>query len=79
MKIRVSCYEGYTAEEMPRFFSLGSRRLEVVEILDRWRGEDHEYFKLVASDGDRYVLRHDREKEEWEITLFISGPHPSPG
>jgi hypothetical protein len=73
MKIRVLCYEGYAAGETPRFFFLGDRRLEVVEILDRWRGEDHEYFKLAASDGDRYILRRDREREEWEITLFTNG------
>lgn len=78
MKIRVSCYEGYTTEETPRSFSLGDRRLEVVEILDRWRGEDHEYFKLAASDGNRYILRRDREREEWEITLFTSGTLPRP-
>ena len=78
MKIRVSCYEGYTTEETPRSFSLGDRRLVVVEILDRWRGEDHEYFKLAASDGNRYILRRDREREEWEITLFTSGTLPRP-
>lgn len=73
MKIRVSCYEGYTSEEMPRSFFLGDRRFEVAEILDRWRGEDHEYFKVVASDGNRYILRRNWVQEEWEITLFTSG------
>jgi hypothetical protein len=73
MKIRVSCYEGYTSDETPRSFCLGDRWLEVVEILDRWRGEDHEYFRLVASDGNRYILRRDRVRDEWEITLFTSG------
>jgi hypothetical protein len=73
MKIRVSCYEGYTSGETPRSFCLGDRWLEVVEILDRWRGEDHEYFRLVASDGNRYILRRDRVRDEWEITLFTSG------
>jgi hypothetical protein len=73
MKIRVLCYEGYKAQESPRAFLLGETRLEVVEVLDRWRGEDHEYFKLTASDGNRYILRRDRVREEWEITLFTSG------
>ncbi|NJD61369.1 MAG: hypothetical protein FIA93_01440 [Deltaproteobacteria bacterium] len=73
MKVRVSCYEGYRGEESPRSFSLGDRRLEVVEILDRWRGEGHEYFKLAASDGNRYILRRDREREEWEIIQFTRG------
>ena len=74
MKIRVSCYEGYIGEETPRAFLLGERRLDVLEVLDRWRGEDHEYFKLAASDGNRYILRRDRERGEWEITLFERDP-----
>jgi hypothetical protein len=72
MRIRVLCYEGYKSQETPRAFFLGERRLEVVEVLDRWRGEDHEYFKLTASDGNRYILRRDRKREVWEITLFTS-------
>jgi hypothetical protein len=79
MKIRVLCYEGYAPGETPRAFYLGDRRLEVSEILDRWRGEDHDYFKLVASDGNRYILRRDRAREEWEITLFTREPPPRPG
>lgn len=78
MKIRVSCYEGYRGEESPRSFSLGDRRLEVAEILDRWRGEGHEYFKLTASDGNRYILRRDREREEWEIIQFTLGAPDRP-
>jgi hypothetical protein len=77
MKVRVLCYEGYTGEETPRGFYLGERLIEVVEILDRWRGEDHEYFKLSASDGSRYIIRRDRERGEWELTLFTRGtPFP---
>jgi hypothetical protein len=77
MKVRVSCYEGYMGEESPRSFSLGDRRLDVAEILDRWRGEGYEYFKLAASDGNRYILRRDRVREEWEIIQFTLGT-PAP-
>jgi len=73
MMIRVLCYEGYTGEETPRAFYLGERLVEVAEILDRWRGEDHEYFKLAARDGSRYILRRDRDSGEWELTLFTRG------
>ncbi len=72
MNIRVLCHEGYKSGETPRAFYLGDRRLEVSEVLDRWRGEDHEYFKIDASDGNRYILRYDREEDAWEITLFTS-------
>jgi hypothetical protein len=74
MKVRVVCYEGYRAEETPRAFLLGERRIEVVGILDQWRGEDHEYVKLDGSDGARYILRYDRSLEEWEIHMMESPP-----
>ncbi len=73
MKVRVLCYEGYKARETPRAFYIGENRLEVVEVVDRWLGEDYEYVKLSASDGNVYILRYDPAKDEWEITLFRCG------
>jgi hypothetical protein len=74
MKVRVVFYEGYRAEETPRAFLFGDRRVEVVRILDRRRGEDHEYVKLDGSDGARYILRYDRSRDEWEIQMMESPP-----
>ncbi len=74
MKVRVICHEGYKAQETPRAFLLGERRVDVVRVLDRWRGEDHEYVKLDGSDGARYILRYDRTLDEWEIHLTESPP-----
>lgn len=70
MKVRVVCYEGYRGGESPRAFILGERRLEVVAVADRWRGETHDYFKVDGSDGNRYILRHDRGEDAWEIVLM---------
>ncbi len=70
MKIRVISYEGYRAEETPRAFFIGDRRVEVAEILDRWRGEDHEYVKLRGSDGAVYIIRYAMVRDEWEIHLM---------
>ena len=39
MKVCVVCYEGYKAEETPRAFLLGERRVEVMRVLDRSRDE----------------------------------------
>ena len=72
------CYEGYMAEETPRAFLLGDRRVEVVRILDRWRGEDHEYVKFDGSDGARYILRYDRSRDEWEIQMMESPSSSGP-
>lgn len=73
MEIRVECHAGYRGEETPRRFSLGTRRVEVVEVFDRWLAPDHRYFKLLGDDGATYILRHDLETLRWELTLFVSG------
>jgi len=70
MKILVISYEGYRSEETPRAFYLGDRRVEVAEILDRWRGEDHEYVKLRGSDGAVYIIRYGAAQDEWEVHLM---------
>ena len=75
MKVRVVCYEGHRSEETPRAFLLGERRVEVVSVLDRWRGEYHEYVKLDGSDGARYILRYDCSRDAWEIQMMES-PQP---
>lgn len=73
MKLKVECYAGYRGEQEPRSFALGERRLEVISILDRWLAPDHRYFKVAASDGDTYVLRHDEESGEWTLGAFRKG------
>src|SRR3954462_11079813 len=55
---RVDCHAGHRGEETPRRFDLGGRVREVLEVLDRWYGPDHRYFKVRAPDGV-YILRHD--------------------
>ncbi|BCR04238.1 hypothetical protein DESUT3_13070 [Desulfuromonas versatilis] len=70
LQIRVECYAGYRGEETPRRFFLGARRIEIAELLDRWLGEDHRYFKLRSVEGDLYILRHDPRAGCWELTFF---------
>jgi hypothetical protein len=73
MKIRVECYAGYRGEQEPLAFTLGERRMEVISILDRWLAPDHRYFKVAASDGDLYVLRHDAASGDWTLGAFRRG------
>ncbi|MDX9785527.1 MAG: hypothetical protein RBT11_02035 [Desulfobacterales bacterium] len=70
MKIRVSCYSGYRGEETPSSFQLGERRIEIKDIIDRWTGPDHRYFKVRGVDQSVYILRHDSVTWSWEITFF---------
>ena len=73
MKIQVECYAGYRGDQEPRSFTLGERRLDVREVQDRWAGPDYRYFRVAASDGDFYVLRHDETTGEWTLGAFRKG------
>ena len=71
--IGVECYAGYRGEETPRVLILGDRRVEVAAVLDRWLAPDHRYFKLQDAAGDTYIVRHDRESDLWEMTMYQQG------
>ncbi len=67
MDLLVDCYAGYRGEETPRRLAFGSRQLAVVEVIDRWLGPDHRYFKLRCDDGKLYLIRHDEPSRRWEL------------
>ena len=71
--VRVECYAGHRAEEAPRCFFLGKRRIEVVEIIDRWLDPAHSHFKVRGDDSGIYILRHDQPVDRWELVMFDSG------
>ena len=71
--IRVEAYAGFRAEESPRSFSLGQRRIKVFEVIDRWLEPAHSYFKVRGDDAGIYILRYDRDSDVWEMILFDSG------
>lgn len=73
LSIDVQCYAGYRGEQEPRRFFIGRRKIEVVEIADRWLAPDHRYFKVQGDDGAMYILRHDETSALWEIIMYDSG------
>ena len=73
----VECYAGHRADEHPTALRFGERRIAVREILDRWRGEDHAYFKLVGEEGAMYLIRQDQREGRWELILFELPPSAS--
>lgn len=79
MRMRVECYAGYRGQETPRRFTLGERKVEVVEVLDRWLGPNYRYFKIWGDDGAVYILRHDAETDRWDLTLFDKAPATGAG
>jgi hypothetical protein len=77
MKIHVECHAGYRDAEEPRSFTLGERRFEVLEIVDRWFAPDHRYFKVKSDDGREFVLRHDDVSGDWELAALVGSERPT--
>ena len=53
----VDAFAGYKGEKTPRSFTLEGKTLHVQHVVDRWYSDTHSYFRVTASDGQRYVLR----------------------
>jgi hypothetical protein len=70
LPVDVECYAGYRGEETPRRFGLAESSVEIAEVVDRWLGPDHRYFKVVDRGGDFWILRHDLASGLWELTFF---------
>ena len=70
MQIRVECYAGYRGEETPRRIQIGDCRMEIAEIIDRWLAPRQRYFKFRTTDGALWIIRHDNQTGQWELTFF---------
>ncbi len=69
-EIKVECYAGYKGDQYPLRFTLREQVLDVKKIEDEWYGPSSEYFRVLASDGNIYVLRHDTEPDRWTLDAF---------
>jgi len=70
--IAVECHAGYKADETPRRFRFERTWIEVEEVVDRWQQVERlpewpraDYFKVQASDGRLYLLKHDLDVSRW--------------
>ena len=68
--IQVECYAGYRADERPLRFTLRGRVLEIHEVEDRWYSPGAVYFRVLANDGNAYVLRHEEGIDVWTLDAF---------
>jgi hypothetical protein len=69
-EIRVECYAGYKADERPQRFSIRDRFFDVCEVDAQWYSPGATYFRVVADDGNFYVLRHDEGQDLWTLDGF---------
>ena len=74
--MKVECYAGYKGDQYPKRFTLGEQVLDVTKIEDQWYSPSSQYFRVVASDGNIYVLRHDQEKDVWTLDAFRKPTEP---
>jgi hypothetical protein len=66
----VDAFSGYKGEKTPRSFTLEGHTLDVLQVIDRWYSETHSYFRIKASDDQRYVLRLDLDEDTWELVML---------
>jgi len=71
--IHVEAYAGYRSDQRPVKFRLGDNMLEVKEIEDQWYSPDAMHFRVRASDGNVYILKHDESLDQWTIDGFRAG------
>jgi hypothetical protein len=76
VKIQVACYSGHKADERPIKFSLGNTVLFVDSIQDQWYGPTDLYFRVLADDGNTYVIRHNETTDEWTLASFRAQTTP---
>ncbi len=67
--LAVDSFFGAKGEETPRSFTHDENRLTVTEIVTCWYTETHCYFRLLANDGCRYVLRQNLDDFFWELVM----------
>lgn len=68
--VRVDCYSGYKADQRPLRLHLSGRVLKIASVEDRWYSPGATYFRVLTSDGDRYVLRHEEAQDVWSLSAF---------
>ena len=70
MRIRVEESRSERASGAPIRFVLGEQTIEVDDLLDRWYGDEADYFRVRGADGHVYVLKHVRGHDRWELSSF---------
>ena len=73
-KIDVAAYAGYKGDERPLLFVLDRQKLIVEDVMDRWYGQENDYFKVLASDGRVYLLKRHRETDLWYLAKVTERP-----
>ena len=67
MIIEVQSRRGVANEKEPVSLFIEGQERMIIDILDRWPGQGHCYFKVTCDDLQTRMLRHDHAAMVWEI------------
>jgi hypothetical protein len=70
--LRVKCYAGYKGEERPVKLEIDEHVVEITEIEDRWYSPGATFFRVLLTNGERYVLRREDAQDTWTLEAFRS-------
>lgn len=65
----VECYSGQTYAERPRAIRWEGERLEIIEILIRWRYPGGRRFRVRVEDDQIFELSYDEISNQWQIHM----------
>ena len=63
----VECRSDSEYAERPIALTWEGQRLEVAEVLARWRTPDERGFRVQTSDGQTFQLTYREAGDEWQI------------
>lgn len=64
---RVECHSGGAYADRPTALHWEGRRLEIVEIMLRWRTPQGPAFRVRVQDDQIFVLAYDEASDGWQI------------
>ena len=69
----VECRSDSTYAERPLSLVWEEQRLEIAEILSRWRGPGEKGFRVQTADRQVFELTYREISDEWKVTNLVHG------
>jgi hypothetical protein len=70
--VEVQCFCGHNFNDRPISFILKEKKRVVEKIIDQWRGQGHEYYKVLADDRKGYLLIRHENRGDWALKRVLS-------
>jgi hypothetical protein len=67
VKDKVECHAGYKYPEYPVAFTYQEERIEIEEIIARWRIPNGERFRIRTVEQTFFEITYSEAKDEWQI------------